>query len=465
VGKAAPDFRLKKLGGGEIALSEFKGKVVLLDFWATWCAPCRAEMPEFEKLHKELAAKDVAILAVDADEAEETVADFIKHEKYTMPVLLTEGTDTIRRYGITAYPTTMAVDKEGRVAEVVIGNSSDAGRRLRAAIDKARAGAPAAAPGVVLGGLFGGIPAPAPTAPPPPPPAVTAPAAITAEDFYRDGYRLRAARDFQGAIAAYDRALALHRDWLPAIVDRANCFYQLKRYDQAIAGMTDAIRLDSKRAASYHERGLAYSGAGRYSDAIADYSRALELAPSGDNYSHRGYAQMELGKLEEALADLNKALELSPSNDPALNTRSRVFLAQKQYARVVEDCEASLRMNPKSAWAGARKEEALRAMGGRPGSLAAPRLISPEQGKVFDHFPRQTTLVWGEVPGAASYRIEWDYQGGGSWTEHPAVLASKEPTISFSFVGAQPGRWRVWAVDAGGREGAKSEWREFEYTR
>src|SRR5262249_45068143 len=103
----------------------------------------------------------------------------------------------------------------------------------------------------------------------------------------------------------------------------------LKRYDQAIAGITEAIRLDGKRAASYHERGMAYSGAGRYSEAIADYSRAIELAPNGDNYSHRGYAQMELGKMEEALADLNKALELSPGNDPALNTRSRVFLVQK----------------------------------------------------------------------------------------------------------------------------------------
>ncbi|HEY1494167.1 MAG TPA: redoxin domain-containing protein, partial [Candidatus Solibacter sp.] len=64
-GRAAPPFRLRKLKGGEVSLGDLKGKVVLLDFWATWCQPCRQEMPTFEALHRELATKDVVILAVD----------------------------------------------------------------------------------------------------------------------------------------------------------------------------------------------------------------------------------------------------------------------------------------------------------------------------------------------------------------------------------------------------------------
>jgi tetratricopeptide (TPR) repeat protein len=410
-------------------------------------------MPEFEKLHKELAAKDVAILAVDADEAEDTVADFIKKEKYTLPVLLTEGTDTIRRYGISAYPTTMAVDKDGRVAEVVIGNSSDARKRLLAAIDKARSGAPAAAPDP-------------PRTFTPPLPAVTAPPAVTADDFYGDAVRLRAANDLAGALAALDRSLALRKDWLPAMVRRADMLYQLKRYDEAVAAWTEAIRVDPKRAASYLERAKASDVVGKRQEAMADYARAIEMSPDASvPYSQRGWSRMEQGQFDEALADLNKSLELEPSNDVARGARARVFIALKQYAKAVEDCDAALRMYPGSGWASARKDEALRLMGGRPGTLAAPRLLSPEAGKVFDHFPRQTTLVWSEVPGAVEYRIEWDYQSGNSWTDHPGLMSSKEPVKTFSFVGAQPGRWRVWAVDAEGREGAKSEWREFEYTR
>jgi tetratricopeptide (TPR) repeat protein/thiol-disulfide isomerase/thioredoxin len=454
VGKAAPDFRLKKLGGGEISLAEFKGKVVLLDFWATWCGPCRAEMPEFEKLHQELSSKDVVILALDFNEPQETVAEYIKKEKYTFPVLLSEGTDVVsNRYGIHTFPTTLAIDKTGRVADEVVGYGTNSGSRLRAAIDKARNGAPPPPPDTPSSA--------------PPPAAVTpsVPPAITAEDFYRDGYRLRVARDLTGALAAFDRAVALRKDWLPAVIDRANCLYQLKRYDEAIAALTEAIRLDPKRAPSYNERGLAYSNSLRHAEAIPDYTHAIELLPSSGAYNNRGWAHLELGHLDEALADLDKALDIGPSNEVALGNRVRVFIAQKQYARALDDCNAALRQNPKSTWAVSRKTEVQRMMGVAVTTLPAPRLLSPAPGTVFDHYPRQTTVVWAEVPGAVNYRVEWAYESTGTWSDPTPIISVKEPVANFQFVGAQPGRWRVWAVDASGQEGAKSDWREFRYTR
>ena len=143
LGKAAPDFRLKRLRGSELSLAEFKGKVVLLDFWATWCAPCRQEMPDFEKLHRELSGKDVVILAIDVNEGEDIVAEYIDKEKYTFPVLFSEGSDVLERYSVNAYPTLVAIDKSGRIADYAIGRGPESENRIRQAIDRARAGAPA----------------------------------------------------------------------------------------------------------------------------------------------------------------------------------------------------------------------------------------------------------------------------------------------------------------------------------
>jgi thiol-disulfide isomerase/thioredoxin len=109
---------------------------VLLDFWATWCAPCRVEMPTFEKLHREFAGKDVVVLTIDADEAEAMPAQYMKDEKFTFPVLLAEGTNTVQQWRVAAFPTTFVLDAEGRVAGFTIGSRPEA--HLRELIGKAR---------------------------------------------------------------------------------------------------------------------------------------------------------------------------------------------------------------------------------------------------------------------------------------------------------------------------------------
>ncbi|MBW2039980.1 MAG: hypothetical protein JRI46_10405 [Deltaproteobacteria bacterium] len=105
--------------------------------------------------------------------------------------------------------------------------------------------------------------------------------------------------------------------------------------------------------------------------------------------------------------------------------------------------------------------------------LSAPRQISPANGAVFTHFPRTTTLRWSAVPGAASYTVEidcynccqankWCTDVGRTWK---VVTNLTTTSYTFDFVGAQPGRWRVWAVGAGGQKGPKTGWWEFRYTR
>jgi thiol-disulfide isomerase/thioredoxin/outer membrane lipoprotein-sorting protein len=121
------------------------------------------------------------------------------------------------------------------------------------------------------------------------------------------------------------------------------------------------------------------------------------------------------------------------------------------------------------------EEPALKAAGVQAESeletvtLPAPKLVSPEDLSHFDHFPRTTVLVWKAVPGAIGYRVETDFQYSGKWASEDRgksyAVEVTAPTYTFDFVGAQPGRWRVWAFDAKGREGARSEWREFVYSR
>jgi tetratricopeptide (TPR) repeat protein/thiol-disulfide isomerase/thioredoxin len=430
IGKVAPDFHLKRLKGGELSLAEFKGKVVLLDFWATWCGPCRQEMPDFEKLHRELSSKDVVILAVDANEAEDIVAEYIDKEKYTFPVLLSEGSDVVARYSVNAYPTLVAVDKAGLVADYAVGSGPESEARIRQAIDRARAGAPAVAVTVT---------AATPVAPAVPstkrPDGVPPPAA--AVDFFREGVRLYNGKDFAGAVTALDRA----------------------------------IQLNPRMASAYEWRGHCNNDLHRLPQAIADYTRSIELFPhQAASFGNRGAAYLDTARPDEALADLNHAMELNPAYVPALQSRVRLYLARQQYAEAIADCDAVLRIDPGAMWASQRKNEARSLLAGGTAAVTAPRLLSPPPGAVFEHFPRETTLVWSEVPGAVSYVAEWDYKGADAWASQQrgtqgVLIQATQPVATFQFIGAQPGRWRVWAIDAAGQPGPKSDWREFSYTR
>lgn len=119
------DFTLKDQYGNEHTLSDYKGKVVFLNFWATWCPPCREEMPDIEELYKEfnLNQDDVVFLGVanpsspeypnNADESKEEVIAFLEENNYTFPTVFDETGQVLSDYFITAFPTTFLIDKEG----------------------------------------------------------------------------------------------------------------------------------------------------------------------------------------------------------------------------------------------------------------------------------------------------------------------------------------------------------------
>ena len=121
-GRPAPNFTLPGLDGKAISLSDYRGKVVLVNIWATWCPPCVDEMPSMEKLYQELKGKNFEILAVSIDEpGEKVVAPFMKKNKLSFPALL-DPEGTIKSvYQTTGVPESFIVNKQGILVEKIIG--------------------------------------------------------------------------------------------------------------------------------------------------------------------------------------------------------------------------------------------------------------------------------------------------------------------------------------------------------
>lgn len=118
----APDFNLKDQYGVVHSLENYKGKVIFLNFWATWCPPCKKEMPDVENIYKEYGEnkKDVVILGVNS-EKENEVKKFLKDKGYTFPTVIDENSEVMRKYFIQAFPTSFVIDKEGNVYGYVMG--------------------------------------------------------------------------------------------------------------------------------------------------------------------------------------------------------------------------------------------------------------------------------------------------------------------------------------------------------
>lgn len=121
IGAQAPDFALRDLEGNEVRLSDYLGRSVLLTFWATWCGPCRLEMPAFEYRYQELEDDSFTVLAVNYDEPEEDVRAFRDELGLSFPLILDPGGSVQRLYQIRGYPSSIFVDPQGVVRVVHIG--------------------------------------------------------------------------------------------------------------------------------------------------------------------------------------------------------------------------------------------------------------------------------------------------------------------------------------------------------
>ena len=119
VGDNAPDFTLRNLKGKQVSLSSLKGKVVLINFWATWCQPCLAEMPHIDKYYKELKSKGFEVLSISTDDARNAskVKPLVKSRGFTFPVLLDKQTKVVKLYNPNkTLPYNVLIDRNGKIA-------------------------------------------------------------------------------------------------------------------------------------------------------------------------------------------------------------------------------------------------------------------------------------------------------------------------------------------------------------
>ena len=120
--KIAPDFTLTDMDGQQVSLSQFRGKVVILNFWATWCPPCREEMPSMEKLYRDYKDKGLVMLAVNVDDNGRKAVEKMLHKTpYTFPILLDNKQVAQKTYGVFRFPESFIIDRNGVVVEKIIG--------------------------------------------------------------------------------------------------------------------------------------------------------------------------------------------------------------------------------------------------------------------------------------------------------------------------------------------------------
>lgn len=120
--KKAPDFSLIDLNGRRVELKQFKGKIIFLNFWATWCGPCKEEMPSLEVLHQQFKERNFVLLTISVDyEGLKPVQEFINKHHYTFPVLLDSKCEALDLFEVKGIPTTFIINKKGRMIGRAIG--------------------------------------------------------------------------------------------------------------------------------------------------------------------------------------------------------------------------------------------------------------------------------------------------------------------------------------------------------
>jgi len=138
IGDFAPAFSLKDIAGSTVTLSEYENKVVLLEFWATWCPPCKASVPELIELQKRYETKEFTVIGISIDHAQNLsnrLYEFSRSYHVNYPVLIGND-DVARKYNVSSIPASFLIDKKGKIVDIYIGYADDFTEKISAQIEK-----------------------------------------------------------------------------------------------------------------------------------------------------------------------------------------------------------------------------------------------------------------------------------------------------------------------------------------
>lgn len=135
-GKKAPEFTLKDVNGRNVSIASLRGKVVLINFWATWCPPCRAEMPSMNRLYREYKGKGLEVLAISTDNSASKVKDYISKNSLSFQVLMDDNIKVARQYKVFSLPTTFLIDRNGIIVDRFLGEQDWISPELKKRIEE-----------------------------------------------------------------------------------------------------------------------------------------------------------------------------------------------------------------------------------------------------------------------------------------------------------------------------------------
>jgi thiol-disulfide isomerase/thioredoxin len=146
VGQAAPVFQLNMLDGTQFNLAARKGRIQVLDFWATWCGPCMQTMPLVDEVLRSFADKQVDLVAVNLEEQPQAIKSMLERHKLKVPVALDRDGVVAAKYAVTAIPQTVVIDKEGKVVRLFVGGGKNTAEALRKILQELTEGKPPESP-------------------------------------------------------------------------------------------------------------------------------------------------------------------------------------------------------------------------------------------------------------------------------------------------------------------------------